>query len=142
MSIMHVLIVYGISDLVSQNIYIKGLNLCIYKSKSQKQLFVKISHIKHDFRTISDFYFSNYKLLRTLLAENMLGKVKWTTVIFVLCNISAMCTEMTKTNDIMIGLRQLLCMCKAEKTQLNDKIAIGGFCVQRTVADKVQKIGT
>ena len=40
-----------------------------------------------------------------LLAENMLGKVKWTTVIFVLCNISAMCTEMTKTHDIMIGLR-------------------------------------
>ena len=138
MSIMHVLIVYCISDLVSQNIYIKGLNLCIYKSKSQKQLFVKISHIKHDFRTISDFYFSNYKLLRTLLAENMLGKVKWTTVIFVLCNISAM----IKTYDIMIGLRQLLCMCKAEKTQLNDKVAIGGFCVQRTVADKVQKIGT
>ena len=55
----------------------------------------------------------------------MLGKVKWTTVIFVLCNISAMCTEMTKTYDIMIGLRQLLCMCKTEKTQLNDKVAIG-----------------
>ena len=33
-------------------------------------------------------------------------------------------------------------MCKAEKTQLNDRVAIGGFCVQRTVADKVQKIGT
>ena len=53
-----------------------------------------------------------------------------------------MCTEMTKTYDIMIGLRQLLCMCKAEKTQLNDRVAIGGFCVQRTVADKVQQIGT
>ena len=60
-----------------------------------------------------------------LLAENMLGKVKWTTVIFVLCNISALCTEMTKTHDIMIGLRQLLCMCKAEKTQLNDRVATG-----------------
>ena len=72
----------------------------------------------------------------------MLGKVKWTTVIFVLCNISAMCTEMTKTYDIMIGLLQLLCMCKAEKTQSNDRFAIGGFCVQQTVADKVQKIGT
>ena len=79
---------------------------------------------------------------RTLFAENMLGKVKWTTVIFVLCNISAMCTEMTKTYDIMISLRQLLCMCKAEKTQLNDRVAIRGFCVQRTVADKVQQIGT
>ena len=77
-----------------------------------------------------------------LLAENMLGKVTWTTVIFVLCNISAICTEMTKTYDIMIGLQQLLCMCKAEKTQLNDRVTIGGFCVQRTVADKVQKIGT
>ena len=72
----------------------------------------------------------------------MLVKVKWTTVIFVLCNISTMCIEMTKTYDIMIGLRQLLCMCKAEKTQLNDRVAIGGFCVQQTVADKVQKIGT
>ena len=53
-----------------------------------------------------------------------------------------MCTEMTKTNDIMIGLRQLLYMCKAEKTQLNDRVAIGGFCAQWTAADKVQKIGT
>ena len=81
-------------------------------------------------------------MLGTLLAENMLGKVKWTGVIFVLCNISAMCTEMTKTCYIMIGLRQLLCTCKAEKTQLNDRVAVGGFCVQRTVAGKVQKIGT
>ena len=72
----------------------------------------------------------------------MLGKVKWATVIFVLRNISAMCTEITQTYDIMIGLRQLLCMCKAEKTQLNDRVAIGGLCVQRTVADKVQEIGT
>ena len=72
----------------------------------------------------------------------MLGKVKWTTVIFVLYNFSAMCTETTKTYDIMIGLRQLLCMCKAEKTQLNDRVAIWGFCVQRTDADKVQQIGT
>ena len=72
----------------------------------------------------------------------MLGKVTWATVMFVLCNISAMCTEMTKTYDIMIGLRQLLCISKTEKTQLNDRVAIGGFCVQRTVADKVQKIGT
>ena len=53
-----------------------------------------------------------------------------------------MCTEMTKTYDIMIGLRQLLCMCKAEKTQLKDRVAIEGFCVQRIVAAKVQKIGT
>ena len=53
-----------------------------------------------------------------------------------------MCTEMTKTYDIMIGLRQLLCISKAGKTQLNDKVAIGGFCFQRTIADEVQKIGT
>ena len=53
-----------------------------------------------------------------------------------------MCTEMTETSDIMIGLRQLLCMCIAKKTQLNDRVTIRGFCVQRTVADKVQKIGT
>ena len=31
-------------------------------------------------------------------------------------------------------------MCKSEKTQLNDRVAIGGFCVQRTDADKVQQI--
>ena len=55
----------------------------------------------------------------------MLGNVKWTTVIFVLCNISAMCTEMTKTYNIMIGLRPLLCISKAEKPQLNDRVAIG-----------------
>ena len=54
----------------------------------------------------------------------MLGKVKWTTDIFVLCNISAMCTEMTKTYYIMIGLRHLLYMCKAKKTQLNDRVAL------------------
>ena len=77
-----------------------------------------------------------------LLAENMLGKVKWTTEIFVFSNISAACTEITKTYDIMIGLRQLLYMCKAEKTHLNDRVAIERFCAQRTVADKVQKIGT
>ena len=64
-------------------------------------------------------------MLRTLLAETMLGKVKWTTVIFALCNISVMCTEMTKTYDIMIGLWQLIRMCKAEKTQSNDRVALG-----------------
>ena len=62
---------------------------------------------KHDFKPVNDS-FSNYKLLHTLLAENMLGKVKWTTEILVPCHISAMCTEMTKTYDIIIGLRQLL----------------------------------
>ena len=49
---------------------------------------------------------------------------------------------MTKPYDIMIGLRHFLCMCKAEKTQLNERAAIGGFCVQHTVADNIQKIGT
>ena len=82
------------------------------------------------------------QLLRTLLAENMLGEVKWTAVIFFHCNISAMCTEMTKTYNIMIGLRQILCMYKAKKTQFNDRVVVGGFYVQRTVADKVQKKGT
>ena len=61
-----------------------------------------------------------------LLAENKLRKVKWTTEIFVLSNISTMCTEMTKTYDIIIGLPQLLDMCKVEKTQLNDRVATGG----------------
>ena len=53
-----------------------------------------------------------------------------------------MCTEMTKTYGIMIGLRQLLYMCKAEKTQLNDRVQLAGFCAQRTVADRVKRIGT
>ena len=42
----------------------------------------------------------------------------------------------------MMGLRQLLCISKAEKTQLNDRVATGAFCVQRTVADKLQNIET
>ena len=67
------------------------------------------------------------------------GKVKWTTVIFVLCNISAICTEMLKTYDIMIGLRQLLCMCKAEKTQLNDSVAIGGFLFNEQLQTKYKR---
>ena len=49
---------------------------------------------------------------------------------------------MTKTYAIMIGLRQLLYMCKAEKTQLDDRVAIAGLYAQRTVAYEVQKIGT
>ena len=59
-----------------------------------------------------------------LLAENILGKVKWSTEIFVLSNISAMCTEMTTTYDIMTGLRQLLYMCKAEKTELQLGVSV------------------
>ena len=68
----------------------------------------------------------------------MIGKEKWTAEIFVISYVLAMCTEMTKTYAIMIDLLQLLYMCKAEKTQLNDMDAIAGFCVKRTVADKVQ----
>ena len=40
-----------------------------------------------------------------------------------------MCTEMTKTYDDRIGLRQLLYICKAEKIPLNDKVVIGGLFV-------------
>ena len=40
-----------------------------------------------------------------------------------------MCTEMTNTHDGMIGLWQLLYICKAEKTHLNDKIVTGELCV-------------
>ena len=72
----------------------------------------------------------------------MLGNVKWATEIFVLCNILAMCAETTKTYIIVIGLRHLLYICKAEKTKLNDSVATGCFCAQRAFADKVQKIGT
>ena len=48
---------------------------------------------------------------------------------------------MTKTYDDRIGLRQLLYICKAEKTPLNDKLVIGGLCVWWTVADKLQTTG-
>ena len=36
---------------------------------------------------------------------------------------------MMKTYDDMIVLRQLLYICKSEKTHLNDKVVIGGICV-------------
>ena len=36
---------------------------------------------------------------------------------------------MTKTYDDMLGLRQLVYMHKVEKTQLNDRVVIGGSCV-------------
>ena len=35
-----------------------------------------------------------------------------------------MCTEMTNIHDDMIGLWQLLYICKAEKTHLNDKVYV------------------
>ena len=45
------------------------------------------------------------------------------------CNISVICTEMTNIHDDMIGLWQLLYICKAEKTHLNHKVVLGGLCV-------------
>ena len=44
---------------------------------------------------------------------------------------------MTKTYDIMIGLRQLLGMCKAEKIEVNDRLQLGvsvfnEYCRQST----------
>ena len=52
-----------------------------------------------------------------------------------------MCTEMTNIHNDMIGLWQLLYICKAKKTHLNDKVVLVGLCVKRTVADKLQKVG-
>ena len=52
-----------------------------------------------------------------------------------------MCTEMMNIHNDMIGLWQLLYICMAEKTHLNDKVVLGGLCVKQTVADKLQKIG-
>ena len=40
----------------------------------------------------------------------------------------------------MIGLLLLLCMCKAEKTHLDDRAEIRRLCVYRTVADILQTI--
>ena len=34
---------------------------------------------------------------------------------------------MTLTYEDMFGLRQLVYICKAEKTYLNDKVVIGGY---------------
>ena len=39
-------------------------------------------------------------------------------------------TEMAKTYDDMLGLRQLLYTCKAEKTHLDGRFVIRGFCVK------------
>ena len=36
---------------------------------------------------------------------------------------------MIKTYNDMIGLRQILYICKAEKIHLNDKVVIGCLCV-------------
>ena len=36
-----------------------------------------------------------------------------------------MCTEMANIHDDIIGLWQLLYICKAEKTHLNDKVVLG-----------------
>ena len=47
-----------------------------------------------------------------------------------------MCAEMTNTHDDVIVFWQLLYICKAKKTLLNDMVEIGGLCVQRSVADK------
>ena len=38
-----------------------------------------------------------------------------------------MCTELTNIHDDVIRLRQLLYICKAEKTHLNDKVVIGVY---------------
>ena len=46
---------------------------------------------------------------------------------------------MTKTYDIMIGLRQLLCMCKAEKTQLNDRVTIGVSVLNEMLQTKYKR---
>ena len=61
----------------------------------------------------------------------MLRKVTSNIEIFVLRNISAMGIEITEK------LRQLLCMCKAEMTHLNDRVEIHGLCEQL----QLQKLG-
>ena len=38
-----------------------------------------------------------------------------------------MCTEMMNIHNDMIGLWQLLYICKAEKTHLNDKVVLGVY---------------
>ena len=47
--------------------------------------------------------------------------------IYVLCNILAMCMDITETYDDMICLRLLLYICKAEKTHLGDRVEIRGL---------------
>ena len=47
--------------------------------------------------------------------------------IYVLCNRLAMCMDITETYDDMIGLRLLLCTCKAEKPHLGDRVEIRGL---------------
>ena len=47
--------------------------------------------------------------------------------IYVLCNSLAMCMDITDHYNDMIGLRLFLCMCKAEKTHLGDRVDIRGL---------------
>ena len=47
-----------------------------------------------------------------------------------------MCTEMMNTHNDMIGLWQLLYICKAEKTHLNNKVVLWGFVVNELLQTK------
>ena len=47
--------------------------------------------------------------------------------IYVLCNILAICMDITETYDDVICLRLFLYICKAEKTHLGDRVEIRGL---------------
>ena len=47
--------------------------------------------------------------------------------IYVLCNSSAMCMDITETYDDIICLRLLLYMWNAEKTHVGDRVEIRGL---------------
>ena len=59
-----------------------------------------------------------------MLYAEICFKVSLSIEIYVLCNSLAMCMDITETYDDMIGLRLLWYMCKAEKTQLGDRVEI------------------
>ena len=50
-----------------------------------------------------------------------------------------MCTEMTNIRDDMIGLWQLLYICKTEKTQLNDKVVLGVYVFNELLQTNYKK---
>ena len=97
--------------------------------------------MKYYSKNSEGFHFNNNVecVFTYVISRTYALKVKWSIELFVLCNITAMCTAITKTYDDMVGLWPLLYILNAGKTHLNDKVEIGGLCVLRTIAGKLQK---
>ena len=117
----------------------QNVQICAYKSHSYRNNFCLLR-----FRTENMIVKDSFSVSMCCYGHYLLKicSERWNKVLNIcICNISAICTEMTNIHDGMIGLWQLWYICKAEKTHLNDKVVLWGLCVYRTVAGKLQKIG-